>query len=74
MNTNLQPSLPDSDSLDPGWGPETGILTTTPADLDARWRNTDKESGLAEMAAGILGLVMDSRLYLKPECELDESQ
>ena len=74
MNTNPQASLPDSDSLDLGWGQEIGILITTLGDLDAHWRNTDKESGFAEMAAGILGLVMDRRLHLKPEYELDESK
>lgn len=67
LNTNLQPSLPDSDSLDMGWGPEIGILITTPGDLDAHWRNTDKESGFAEMASGILGLVTERAGYISSQ-------
>lgn len=35
MNTNPQASLPDSDSLDLGWGPEIGLLIPTPGDFDA---------------------------------------
>lgn len=34
MNTNPQASLPDSDSLDLGWGPDTGLLIPTPGDFD----------------------------------------
>lgn len=74
MNTHPQASFSDSDALQLGWGPEIGILIITPGDFEAHWRNTDKESGFAEMAAGILGLVMDSRLYFKPKYELDESK
>lgn len=51
-----------------------GILIIIPGDFDEHWRNTDKECGFEEMAAGILGLVMDSRLYFKPKYELDASQ
>ena len=36
------------------------------------WRNTDKESGFAEMAAWSLGLETDGKLYPEPKCELDE--
>lgn len=35
MNTNPQTSLPDSDSLDLGWGPEINIFIMTAGDLDA---------------------------------------
>lgn len=35
MNTNLQASLPDPDSLDLGWGPEIGIFVPVLGDLGA---------------------------------------
>lgn len=35
MNTNLQASLPDPDSLDLGWVPEIGIFITVLSDLGA---------------------------------------
>lgn len=73
MVTDLQRALPDSDSLDLGWGPEIGILMTTPGDLDAHWRNTDKE-WMCRNGSWDSGVGNGQWELLKPEYELDPSQ